>query len=383
MARTSRYPSPPDALRDLMPSYPVMCLRPATLKSRARAFLDGFPGRVLYAVKCNPLPSVLRALHDAGVRDFDTASLPEIAQVSELLPDVECYFHHPVKGRAAIRSAYHVYGVRHFTVDHADELEKVLAETRAGDLAIHVRFATPPAQARFDLSAKFGATPQAAAQLLAAAAGRGLAVGLSFHVGSQCLAPEAYDVALRLAETVIDDAGVELAFLNVGGGFPADYPDMEPPPLEDYFAAIRAGLARLDLPAGCEVLCEPGRALVADGCSLLLQIQLRRGERLYVNDGIYGSLSDLHWTGGLDPPVRLLRLDGPVDERATEAFTIYGPTCDSVDVLPLPWRLPADAREGDWIEVGQMGAYSTAVSTEFNGLKLETFIEVDEPPFHL
>lgn len=383
MARTTRYPSSLDALRDLKPSYPVMCLRPETLRARTRVFLDAFPGRVLYAVKCNPLPSVLRAVHDAGVRDFDTASLPEIAQVSELLPDSECYFHHPVKSRAAIRSAYHVYGVRHFTIDHGDELEKVVAETRAGDMTIHVRFATPPATASFHLSAKFGAAPRDAADLLSSAARRGLAVGLSFHVGSQCLAPEAYEVALRLAETVIDDAGVSLAFLNVGGGFPVDYPDLEPPPLDDYFEAIRAGLARLDLPAGCEVLCEPGRALVADGCSLLLQVQLRRGERLYVNDGVYGSLSDLHWTKDLDPPVRLLRLDGPVDDRATAAFTIYGPTCDSMDVLPLPWRLPADAREGDWIEVGQMGAYSTAVSTNFNGLKLETFVEVDEPPFHL
>jgi ornithine decarboxylase len=382
MARSASYPSPLDVLRDLKPSYPVMCLRPAVFRARAAAFLTGFPGRVLYAVKCNPQPSVLRSLYGAGVRGFDAASLPEIAQVAELLPEPECFFHHPVKGRAAIHSAYRVYGVRHFTVDHADELQKVLEETRAADLVIHVRFATPPAQVSFDLSAKFGATPAEAAQLLAAAAGRGLAVGLSFHVGSQCLAPDAYDVALRLAETVLDDAGVPLGFLNVGGGFPADYPGLEPPALEDYFQAIRAGLARLDLPAGCEVLCEPGRALVADGCSLLLQVQLRRGERLYVNDGVYGSLSDLHWTKGLNPPVRLLRPHGPVEAPTSEAFTIYGPTCDSLDVLPLPWRLPPDVREGDWIEVGQMGAYSTAVSTNFNGLRLETFVEVEEPPFH-
>lgn len=383
MAKSARYPAIIDVLRDLRPSYPVMCLMRETVAARARAFLDGFPGRVLYAVKCNPLPSVLGEVHAAGVRDFDTASLPEIAQICELLPDAACYFHHPVKGRAAIRNAYRVYGVRHFTVDHADELDKVISETRADDVAIHVRFATPPAHASFDLSAKFGATPVEAADLLEQASGLGLAVGLSFHVGSQCLAPAAYDVALRLAETIIDDAGAQLAYLNVGGGFPVDYPGMEPPPLEDYFEAIRSGVARLDLPASCQVLCEPGRALVADGCSLLLQVQLRRGERLYVNDGVYGALSDLHWTKGLDPPVRLMRLDGPRPSEAQAEFVIYGPTCDSLDVLPLPWTLPDDVREGDWIEVGQMGAYSTAVSTNFNGLRLETFVEVDEAPFHL
>lgn len=382
MARAARYPTVMDVLKDLRPGYPVMCLRRETLQARARVFLEGFPGRVLYAVKCNPLPSVLRAFYQAGIRDFDTASLPEIAQVSELFNDAKCYFHHPVKGRAAIRNAYHVYGVRHFTVDHIDELEKVLAETRADDVVIHVRFATPPGHARFDLSAKFGATPVDAADLLEEANRRGLSVGLAFHVGSQCLAPEAYDVALRLAETIIEDAGTPLAYLNVGGGFPADYPGMEPPPLESYFDAIRDGIRRLDLPPSCEVLCEPGRALVADGCSLLLQIQLRRGDRLYVNDGVYGALSDLYWTKDLNPPVRLLRPDGPPPSEEDTAFTVYGPTCDSMDVLPLPWSLPDDAREGDWIEVGQVGAYSTAVSTNFNGLRLETFVEVDEPPFH-
>ena len=383
MAKPARYPAVLDVLRDLRPSSPVMCLRRDTLAARARAFIDGFPGRVLYAVKCNPLPPVLHAIHGAGVDGFDTASLPEIAQICELLPEADCFFHHPVKARAAIRNAYRIYGVRHFTVDHRDELDKVVSETRADDVAIHVRFATPPGHASFDLSAKFGAAPGDAADLLEQAAGLGLAVGLSFHVGSQCLAPQAFDVALRLAETIVDDAGVPLAWLNVGGGFPVDYPGMEPPPLEQYFEAIRHGLARLDLPPSCQVLCEPGRALVADGCSLLLQVQLRRDDRLYVNDGVYGSLSDLHWTKGLEPPVRLMRLDGPRPSETQAAFTIYGPTCDSLDVLPLPWSLPDDVREGDWIEVGQMGAYSTAVSTNFNGLKLETFVEVDEPPFHL
>ena len=381
MARAVRYAGVEEVLRHLRPAQPVMCLRPNILQARAHQFLEQFPGRVLYAVKCNPLPAVLRPLHAAGLSDFDTASLPEIALISELFDDATCYFHHPVKSRGAIRSAHQVYGVRHFVVDHRDELDKILAMARGRDLVIHVRLATPPGHAAFDLSAKFGATPEETADLLRRVAALGLTAGLAFHVGSQCRAPEAYDVALRLVGSVLDQVGVPIRFLNVGGGFPAPYIGMGVPPLETFFDTLRVGVARLDLPTDCMLMCEPGRALVADACSLVLQVQLRRGDRIYVNDGIYGALSDLHYTPGLNPPVRLLRLAAQNAVMGWLDYTVYGPTCDSADVLPLPWRLPDDVREGDWIEVGQMGAYSTAVSTNFNGLRLETFVEVNDLPF--
>ena len=378
--RLARHASVEAMLKQLQPSYPILCIRPAVLRQRVQAFLAGFPGTVLYAVKCNPLPAVLRALAAAGIRHFDTASLPEIAQVAEAFSDATAYFHHPVKSAAAIRNAYEVYGVRHFVIDHGAELDKLARTLPGRELAVLVRFATAAGLALFDLSAKFGATPKDAALLLAEVARRGYRPGLAFHVGSQCLHPQAYDLALRLAETIVDDAGVKPEILDVGGGFPANYPGSGAPPLADYFAAIRAGLKRPDLAPGAVVLGEPGRALVADGCSLILQVQLVKGDGLYVNDGIYGCLADLALTPSLNPPARLLRLDGrPLGEMRD--FRLFGPTCDSLDVLPRPFRLPADAREGDWIEIGQMGAYSMALMSRFNGFGVDAIVELTDAPF--
>lgn len=365
-------------LRHRAPSAPVMCIRPGVLAERARGFLDGFPGEVAYAVKCNPLPAVLQAFHAAGIRHFDTASLMEIATVAELFDDTVSYFHHPVKTRQSIREAATRYGVRHFVVDHPGELDKVLAETAGSeDLVINVRMATPTASVAIDLSRKFGATPAEAIELLRAVKARGLRPALSFHVGSQCTTPEAFDVALRLAYTVLEQAEVELAFLDVGGGFPTHYPNTVAPEMGAFFETIRAGVAWMFNDRAPPLICEPGRALVADGVSLVVQVQLRKDDMLYINDGIYGTLSDLHFTEGLQPPVRMLRPDGEMAAEMQD-FTIYGPTCDSIDVLPLPFSLPVDAREGDWIEVGQIGAYSIALSSNFNGFGLDTFVELDD-----
>lgn len=364
-----------DMLAALRPSYPVFCLRPGELARTARRFLDQFPGKVLYAVKCNPHPAVLRALYGAGVRHFDTASLTEIALVREMFDDAVAYYHHPVKGRAAIGAARRVYGVECYTVDHEAELAKVIEET-GGGIAVQVRMATPPGYATFDLSRKFGASPELAARLLRDVAGAGLEPGLSFHVGSQCINPEAYSEALRLAGRVLDDSGVAIRTLNVGGGFPAAYTNAEAPPFECYMEAIEKGAAALGLPAECELMCEPGRALVAGGCSLVVQVHLRKNSQIYVNDGIFGSLSELK-LGDLRLPARLVRLTGAAAEE-TQPFTVFGPTCDALDVMPGAFHLPADVREGDWIEIGQVGAYSNAIATEFNGFRTETFVNIDD-----
>ena len=373
---TRHFPDVESMLAALKPGYPVYCLRPAVLRARARWFVDAFPGSVLYAVKCNPHPQVLKHLYAGGVRHYDTASLPEIAQVGELFSDATLYFMHPVKGRAAIRSADRVYGVRHYVVDHADELEKVLAETTHDGLVIFVRLATPPAGAIFDLSAKFGARAAEAVTLLRRIRDGGHQAGLSFHVGSQCVLPEAYRTALDLVATVLDAADTKLHYLDVGGGFPAAYLGVEPPAIEAFLEEIKAGLVQLDLPPDCVVMCEPGRAMVADGCSLVVQIQLRKDDRLYINDGIYGSLNEAV-TARIHPPARLVRLGG-TPAAATIDFTINGPTCDSADVLPFAMRLPEDACEGDWIEIGRMGAYSNATATHFNGFHPETYVEVEK-----
>lgn len=363
----------------LRPSYPVYCLRPHVLARQARRFLTQFPGQVLYAVKCNPHPQVVDALYRAGIRHFDTASLPEIAQIAETYPDAHSYFMHPVKGRAVIKNAYRVYGVRHFVVDHEAELEKVLEETGARDITVMVRLNTPPSEGTlYHLSAKFGAAPEQAAALLQRADAAGCSTGLAFHVGSQCLKPEAYEVALALCGEVLEQAGVAPVAIDVGGGFPARYVEMDSPPLADYLQAIRDGLKAIRLGPTVEVLCEPGRALVAGGCSLLVQVQLRKDRQLYINDGIYGSLSETV-DAGIRLPARLIRLAEPAPAEKTLDFTLNGPTCDSLDVVPGTFELPADAREGDWIEIDQVGAYSNALATHFNGFFPGTFVTVEDP----
>ena len=363
------------------PVSPVMCLRPEVLQARAAEFCRLFPGRVLYAMKCNPHPRVLQALHAGGIAGFDTASVAEMAAVRRLFPSAGCYFHHPVKSRDAIERAYGDFGVRHFVVDHASELEKLISTIGRGDLVVHVRLATPQTLASFNLSSKFGAEPALAADLLRRIDALGLTAGITFHVGSLCRTVEAFGVALRLTGSVLADAGVPIRHLNVGGGFPISYPGLSSPPLDAFIGAVEAGVAGLRLPPDCELIAEPGRALVAEGASLVVQVQMRRDDKLYINDGVYGALMDLRLTDGLNPPVRLLRADGPVEAAAGEEFTIFGPTCDSIDVLPLPWRLPAEVGEGDWIEVGLMGAYSNVFATDFNGLRSDLVVEVDDAPF--
>ena len=365
----------------LQPSYPVYCLRPRVLQDRARHFIETFPGEVLYAVKCNPHHLVLDALYRAGLRQFDVASLPEIAQIAESWGEAVCHFMHPVKSRAAIASAYKVYGVRSFAVDHADELRKVIEETEgATDLTITVRLATPPVEGVvFHLASKFGASVEEAVEIVRAADERGLATGLSFHVGSQCRNPAAYALGLRRVGAVIAGSGVAPRIVDVGGGFPADYVGHAAPALERFAETVRAGLREIGLGPAVTVFAEPGRALVAAGCSLLVQVQLRKGSQLYINDGIYGSLSEFQ-KGALMPGARLIRLGGGASEQL-EDFALGGPTCDSEDVLQGSYRLPADVREGDWIELDGVGAYSNAMASHFNGFHPDTFVEVyDEPP---
>jgi ornithine decarboxylase len=384
MVPSRKEPAPPDfadaetLVSELCPEDPIYCLRPKALGRAAAAFVTGFPGDVLYAVKANPAPLVLDHLYAAGIRHFDTASLGEITLVRQRFPQATAYFMHPVKGWRAMRRAFEDFAVRHFVVDHEAELEKILTlfGPVARDLVILVRLKTSGGGALFDLSAKFGAEPDEAAALLQAVARAGCRPGLAFHVGSQCTDPQAYRDALALSGEVLTASGVAIACLDVGGGFPAAYAGTAPPPrLEAYKAAIGAGLAELALPPDCRLLCEPGRALVAGAMSLITQIHLRKDQSLYINDGIYGSLFGT--TIGINFPARLLRPEGNVASE-TRDFQIFGPTCDSLDVLPRPFALPADARSGDWIEFGMQGAYSNALTTGFNGFQPETFMTVSD-----
>ncbi len=377
-----------DALvADLRPEDPVHCIRPATLAATARDFVAAFPGDVLYAVKCNPDPAVLRALWDGGVRHFDCASPAEVALVRTMFGDAHIHFMHPVKARGAIREAWGRHGVRDFVLDSEAELAKILAETgdHAG-IGLIVRLALPKGEAVLDLSGKFGAEAEEAVALLRAARPHAVRLGVAFHVGSQCLDPLAWRRAMDVVRGVIRSAGVAIDIVDVGGGFPVAYPDVELPDFGAILAEIEDGFDRLGQP-DARLWAEPGRALVAAGGSVVVQVQARRGDALYINDGVYGSLAD---AGALAfrYPVRCLRPEGEAPDDVLRGFTFFGPTCDSADAMRGPFHLPADIGEGDWIEIFQLGAYGACLRTGFNGFDRARIVEVsdssqaaDEPVF--
>ncbi|HWT30490.1 MAG TPA: type III PLP-dependent enzyme, partial [Propylenella sp.] len=378
-ARTNlpRYRNVDAVVAQLKPSEPIFCIRPAELRMNSARF-KGFPGRALYAVKCNPHPFVLETLYEAGIRDFDVASLQEIELVGRLFGKAAgMFFNNPAKSRPSLQSASGTHGIRFYTVDQASELEKIMAEARRDDdLVVAVRLATRPRDARYALSTKFGAPADECIPLLRAVHRAGIRAGLSFHVGSQCLAPDAFSAALSLCGHVIKKAGVPISVLNVGGGFPAPYPGDTVGLLEQYFASIIFGYHGLRLPPGCLLLCEPGRSLVATAASVVAQVTLRKHNAIYINDGVFGSLQELRHPKERRP-TRLVRQGAQVSGRLAD-FRVYGPTCDSDDVLGAPFSLPDDVREGDWIEIGMMGAYSLAMRTQFNGFSVQEIATIDE-----
>ncbi len=371
-----------DVAKRLKPEAPVQCIFPEAIRSQAQKFLAQFPGRVLYAVKCNPGEEFLRHMHAAGIRQFDVASMEEVRLVKALFPkSAELHFMHPVKSREAIRQAYKL-GVRTFALDSAGELMKILEETKAAkDLTLMVRLAVSGNTAAYDLSGKFGAAPATSAELLRHARKVAHKIGVCFHVGSQCMEPAAYKAAIGRAADVISRAKVRVDIIDVGGGFPAVYPGMTPPPLENYMTAITEAaqplIGNIGAAAGAELWCEPGRAMVAAGGAMLARVSLRKGRRLYINDGTYGSLFDAGALGWRFP-VRLVRplsragrnSSTPNTRTPSEKlvpFSFYGPTCDSLDKMKGPFLLPEDTQEGDWIEIGMLGSYGSTMQTRFNG----------------
>jgi ornithine decarboxylase len=350
----------------------------------ARWFQDKFQGDVFYAVKANPSPWVIKALAKAGVRSFDVASIPEIELVAKHAPGARMAFMHPVKSRKAIAEAYHEYGVKTFALDTHEELAKILEATDgADDLTLIVRLAVQAEGASYSLSGKFGVDlHEAPSLLLAARRATQDRMGVSFHVGSQCMRPTAYQAAMAQASRAIVRAGVVVDVVDVGGGFPSIYPGMVPPDMDDYFDSIRRGFAEMMVTEDCELWCEPGRALVAEASSILTKVELKKADAIYLNDGSYGSLFDaahVKWPF----PVKLYRAeDGEAREveGALKPFRFYGPTCDSLDHMPGPFWLPEDVREGDYIEIGMLGAYGVAMNTRFNGFGDAETVAVEDAP---
>ena len=371
--------TPLDLVRERSPERPVALVRPAALSVAARWFRDNFKDDVLYAVKANPSPWVIKALAKEGIRAFDVASIPEIELVSEHVPHARLAFMHPVKSRKAISKAYFDYGVRTFALDSHEELDKIVDATgQARDLNLIVRLTAPNHGAAYPLSGKFGIEPEAATSLLLAArrSTQDL-MGVSFHVGSQCMRPTAYQGAMNAASRALVRAGVFADVVDVGGGFPSVYPGMTPPPLDDYADSIQRGFAEMMVHETTELWCEPGRALVAEASSVLVKVELRKGDALYLNDGSYGNLFDAAHTKW-PFPVKLIR-DGEASANL-KPFRFYGPTCDSLDAMPGPFWLPDDIDEGDFVEIGMLGAYGVAMGTRFNGYgKTDTVIVEDAP----
>lgn len=383
-ANSRVYRSVEDMVFDLRPEMPVYCLRPATIAATARRFLKAFPGDVLYAVKTNPEPQVLGYLAGAGVRNFDVASIAEVKLAYAAAPEARLYFMHPVKSREAIRQSYFDYGVRDYSLDSMEELRKILDVTgNAADLNLYVRLSISNADAAYKLSGKFGIPAEDCAELLSATRAAAARLGLCFHVGSQCMDPEAYTRAIDLVVGLVKAQGVTLDVLDIGGGFPSVYPGLTPPPLAEYMRAIRKALKAHALLAGCQIVCEPGRVLVSEGGSTVARVELRKGNVLYLNEGTYGSLFDAGYPGFVFP-VKAIRADafarGGLLHAEMAEFSLYGPTCDSLDAMNGPFHLPANIAEGDWIEFGNLGSYGRTMCTSFNGFQSDTVVEVLDKP---
>ena len=366
------------AIAKQRPVEPITLLRPHSAHRAARFFVEKFPGRSLYAVKANPSPELLRILWDAGVTHYDVASIGEVRLVHDILPEAVICFMHPVKAEEVIADAYFNHGVRTFSLDSIEELEKIGRATGAAtDLNLLVRIRVDNGHARLSLGAKFGAEPSEMKSLLMAARQAADALGICFHVGSQAMSSAAYAEALGRVREAIVEAAVTVDIVDVGGGFPSVYPGMEPPALETYFAVIHAGFEALPISYSAELWCEPGRALCAEYASVLVRVEKRRGDELYINDGAYGALFDAAHLGWRYP-VRLLR---EKESRVRPMkFSFYGPTCDDLDRMAGPFELPGDVKVGDYIEIGMLGAYGTAMRTEFNGFGVTASEIVDDEP---
>lgn len=375
-----------EELRETKPVVPVYFLRPDSVKKSAEFFIEnfvaeGFVSRVLYSVKSNPCEDVLKCLFSSGIRNFDVASMNEVRLVEGLFGNaVEMYYMHPVKSRESIKEAYFDYGIRDFSLDSLEEVYKMVESTNgAKDLNLHIRMAVPNAHAAIDLTGKFGILPSESIELLKAAQKVARKLGICFHVGSQCMEASQYRSALDIVKDVLDQSGVQIDVLDIGGGFPSSYPGMMPANLSTYFDEIFDSISKMKLAKNCEIWCEPGRALVAESGSLVVRVEGRKQNMLYINDGTYGGLFDAGMLNFIYPTRALRFKDGELDTQM-EPFGFYGPTCDSLDVMKGPFYLPKDIKEGDYIEIGQLGAYSRALRTNFNGFGLSEQRMVSDQP---
>ncbi len=368
-----------ELVNELKPDHPVYCIRPASIKRSTKFFKDNFPGKVLYAVKTNPNERVIKQIISSGLSDFDVASLNEIKLIKKIKPDANLYFMHTVKSKESISSAYFDYNVRNFALDNKDELAKILDATgNAKNLNLFVRIAISNEHAEIDLSRKFGALTSEALGLVRLCKEHSKKLGISFHVGSQCMHKISYSKGINEIGNIIKKTKIIPDIINVGGGFPSIYPDLNPEPIGSYLNEIKKSLKNLKLSKMPEIICEPGRAIVAESGSTIVKVILRKKNNLYINDGTYGSLFDAG-VPNFVLPAKLIT-NGRVHSKKLTSFSFFGPTCDSLDYMKGPFLLPNNIKEGDYIELGQLGAYGLTFRTKFNGFYSDEIVELSDRP---
>ena len=366
-------------VNQLKPTEPVYCIRRDSINIASKFFQNKFPGKMLYAVKTNPHPLVLKTIVESGINDFDIASIKEVEAIRSVSPDAKCSYMHTVKSKESINEAYFKYNIKTFSIDTKDELIKILNSTnQAKDLELFVRVAVSNEHAEIDLSKKFGAQTSEAIGLYRLTKQYAKKIGLSFHVGSQCMHPISYSKGINEIKYIIKKTKIVPDVINIGGGFPTIYPDLVPQSLDSYFEEIKNSLNKLKLEKKPEIICEPGRAIVAESGSTIVRVNLRKKQKLYINDGTYGTLFDAG-VPNIVYPSRIIT-SGRIISKKLNSFDFYGPTCDSMDYMKGPFILPNNIKEGDYIELGQLGAYGLTFRTQFNGYYSDSIYEVCDDP---
>ena len=370
-----------ELVSQLKPEKPVYCIRKKSIHVASKTFQNKFPGKILYAVKTNPHPEVLKTIVESGIENFDVASIQEIKDIRTIKQNAKCSYMHTVKSRESIKEAYFDYNVKTFSLDTKDELIKILESTnQAKDLELFVRVAVSNEHAEIDLSKKFGALNSEAVGLLRLAKQHAKKIGLSFHVGSQCMHPISYSKGINEIGNIIKKTKILPDYINVGGGFPTIYPDLVPQSMDSYFNEIKKGLEKLKLEKLPEIICEPGRALVAESGSTIVRVNLRKKQKLYINDGTYGTLFDAGTPNIVFPSKLIKENSNKIISKKLTAFDFFGPTCDSMDYMKGPFLLPNNIKENDYIELGQLGAYGLTFRTQFNGYYSDEIFEVEDKP---
>ena len=368
-----------ELINQLKPSEPIYCIRKKSIQLASKFFRNKFPGKILYAVKTNPNQFVLKTIIESGIKNFDVASINEIKTIRDIDKSAKCAYMHTIKSRESIKEAYFKYDVKAYSLDSKDELIKIIESTnQAKDLELFFRVAVSNEHAEIDLSKKFGAIPSEAAGLLRLTKQYAKKIGLSFHVGSQCMHPISYSKGIAEIGNIIKRTKIIPNFINVGGGFPTIYPDLVPQSIQSYFEEIKSSLENLKLEKLPEIICEPGRAIVAESGSTIVRVNLRKKQKLHINDGTYGTLFDAGFPNIVYPSK--LITNGRIISKKLNAFDFYGPTCDSMDYMKGPFILPSNIKENDYIELGQLGAYGLTFRTDFNGLYSNNIFEVEDSP---